>query len=95
MKSLQTKLRRSASLVRLSLVIAATALTFQASASAQGGFGGNGCVEFCQSLCDSQRYQCYDICDWNHPTDPAARDACYWDCSLQGGACVENCTERC
>lgn len=95
MKSLQTKLRRSASLVRLSLVIAATALTFQASASAGGFGGGGGCAGFCQSLCDSQRYQCYDFCDAQHPTDQTARDACYWDCSLQGGACVQNCSQHC
>lgn len=87
--------RRSASLVRLVLVLALVAVALVSSAPSEAtGFGDN-CAQFCEELCDYSRYQCYDICGWNNPPGSQALDDCYWNCSLQMGTCRDNCLEHC
>jgi hypothetical protein len=86
---------RSASLVRLVLVLALTVLALQVSSTSSAATGLNNCAQFCESLCDYQRFQCYDFCDMQHPPGSQALDDCYWNCSIQGGACRDNCLGHC
>ncbi len=86
---------RSASLVRLVLVLALTVLALQVSPAPSEATGFDDCAQFCESLCDTSRYQCYDVCDWNNPPGSQAQFDCYWDCSYQMGTCRDNCLVHC
>ena len=86
---------RSASLVKLVLVLALTVLALQVSSTASAANGFDDCAQFCEELCDYSRYQCYDICGWNNPPGSQALYDCHWNCSLQMGTCRDNCLEHC
>ena len=94
MSSLKKSSRRSASLVRLVLVLAIVAVALVSSAPSEAT-GFDDCAQFCESLCDTSRYQCYDVCDWNNPPGSQALYDCYWNCSLQMGTCRDNCLVHC
>ena len=54
------------------------------------------CAEWCEQLCDyGTRFPCYEFCDYQYAgnfSDPGYSN-CYWNCSLQGGACRQECEE--
>lgn len=86
--------RRSASLVRLVLVLALVAVALVSSAPSEAT-GFDDCAQFCETICDVQRYDCYSFCDGQHPPGSTALYDCYWNCSIQGGVCRDNCLEHC
>lgn len=97
MKTVKSSSRWSARFIRLALAVVLTVVALQGSptASASTGFGGEDCAQFCEELCDYSRFQCYDMCSWNHPPGSQALDDCNWNCSISGGVCRATCEEHC